>query len=183
VHDIFQDTTGYIWIATDRGISKYDGHNFITIKESQDVKNNCVFNFVESTDHNIWINTGDNRLYNFNPYAKKLAFTPYKYNDTLLKTIDKLTPTTNFIRKFHFNKQKELTISFLTYPGHLIIRKNGTSKIYHRSIKNDIILTDSHQLTIHINKEFVSSEILKSKKEQKHNPNQPRAFRHLLHPT
>ena len=26
VHNIFQDSRGYIWISTDNGLNKYDGH-------------------------------------------------------------------------------------------------------------------------------------------------------------
>lgn len=31
IRDIFQDKKGFIWISTTNGLSRYDGHSFITL--------------------------------------------------------------------------------------------------------------------------------------------------------
>ncbi|MFT4926532.1 MAG: diguanylate cyclase (GGDEF)-like protein/PAS domain S-box-containing protein [Phenylobacterium sp.] len=35
VHDIFQDSYGFIWLATENGLNRYDGHQFSTLNNDQ----------------------------------------------------------------------------------------------------------------------------------------------------
>ena len=36
IRDIFQDKKGFIWISTTNGLSRYDGHSFITLLPEKD---------------------------------------------------------------------------------------------------------------------------------------------------
>lgn len=55
VNDILQDRKGYIWIATDGGLSRFDGKNFTNYTAKDGLVNNkCTKLFVDSKDR-IWI--------------------------------------------------------------------------------------------------------------------------------
>ena len=56
-YEVFQDSKGFVWIATDRGVSKYDGgefHNF-TIRDG--LTDNTVFGFYEDHLKRVWFRT------------------------------------------------------------------------------------------------------------------------------
>jgi diguanylate cyclase (GGDEF)-like protein len=60
---IFQQSNGFIWIGSDRGISRYDGHDFLHYSYSpgapRHISNNFVHSIIEDHLGNIWIGTED----------------------------------------------------------------------------------------------------------------------------
>ncbi|MBC3764447.1 EAL domain-containing protein [Neptunicella marina] len=60
---IYQQKSGYIWIATDSGISRYDGKHFKTLSythgSSKGLTNNFVTSMVEDSQGNLWVTTED----------------------------------------------------------------------------------------------------------------------------
>lgn len=64
VQKIFQDSAGYIWFATKDGLSRYDGYEFYTYRESLNdgaISNSKVRCIAEDSQRNIWAGT-DNGL-------------------------------------------------------------------------------------------------------------------------
>ncbi|QIZ78114.1 EAL domain-containing protein [Ferrimonas lipolytica] len=64
----YQQRNGFIWIGTDNGISRYDGHHFkhynYNPKSPQHISNNMITDISEDTLGNIWVGTeyGLNRI-------------------------------------------------------------------------------------------------------------------------
>lgn len=83
VHDMFQDSLGYMWFATDRGICRYDGENFIKIETGSDLKSPVVFKFFKQSETRIWIVSGHGLLYWFNPYEANIKFIAHSMNKEL----------------------------------------------------------------------------------------------------
>ena len=58
INDIYQDHKGYIWIATEDGLNKYDGAKFVTykknLKDTNSILNNYVKSIFEDTDKNLY---------------------------------------------------------------------------------------------------------------------------------
>ncbi len=62
INQITQDHAGYIWIATDHGLTRFDGHNvktFIRTVESPSLLNNIVLSVIEDSNNDIWVGTYD----------------------------------------------------------------------------------------------------------------------------
>ena len=59
INKIFQDNEGFIWIATENGLNKFDGTKFSIYKHSKDdstsIKNNYVRTVFEDSDANFWV--------------------------------------------------------------------------------------------------------------------------------
>lgn len=51
---VFQDSKGYIWIGTDRGLVKYDGYTFETYTTLDGLADNVILNVTEDEKGNIW---------------------------------------------------------------------------------------------------------------------------------
>ncbi len=54
---VTQDSKGFLWVATDAGVVKYDGYKFITYNSTKGLPDNTVFKIHEDTHHRIWFST------------------------------------------------------------------------------------------------------------------------------
>lgn len=61
VRTIFQDSKGFLWIGTLRGLNKYDGYRFTVYEHDSDndatLAGNTIDDIVEDADRNLWIVT------------------------------------------------------------------------------------------------------------------------------
>ncbi len=80
---VFQDSRGFIWIGTDNGVVKYDGHEFVTYDISNGLTDNTVFGFYEDWKHRIWFRTYNGAL----SYIEGDSIRPYKHNKSLKEAI------------------------------------------------------------------------------------------------
>ncbi len=66
VFSIVQDTTGFIWIATQEGLNKYDGYEFILYRHNPSdptsISSNWISKLYVDSDGNLWILTLDGKL-------------------------------------------------------------------------------------------------------------------------
>lgn len=74
-HWVMQDRKGYIWIATDAGVVKYDGYRFHTYTNTNGLPDNTVFKIHEDRSGNIW----------FASYSGELAY--YRHQTDSVYTI------------------------------------------------------------------------------------------------
>ena len=82
VYDMYQDSKGYVWFATDRGLSKFDGETFVNYGLEDGLPSTTVFKFFPQKDGKIWCSTIENKWFWF--YPDKGGFNLYKYNDVII---------------------------------------------------------------------------------------------------
>jgi len=80
VYFIIQDKKGYIWFATDMGVSRFDGYSFKNFDTQSGLPSNTIFEIYEDYKGRIW----------FSSFSGELS---YFYNDTIIQYPynDKLT--------------------------------------------------------------------------------------------
>lgn len=118
IYDILQDSKGFIWIATDRGVSKYDGYNFKNIhSDDSGLVNNTVFLLFEDSKERIWFATITGEL----SYYENDRVYRYSFNAILRKN------TTRIPRSIFVDKLDNVTVGYLN-SGIIRIDKNGNSK-------------------------------------------------------
>lgn len=66
VLSIIQDNKGYMWFATMKGISVWDGNNFRNIRKNDGLTSSAILNLIETPDSTIIINTFGKGLMSFN---------------------------------------------------------------------------------------------------------------------
>ncbi|UTW63981.1 histidine kinase [bacterium SCSIO 12741] len=76
-HYIIQDQKGYIWIATDQGIARYDGQDFKVFSSKDGLKNNFTFRLFEDGQGRIWFMTYDQMIY----YIENDSLHAWPHND------------------------------------------------------------------------------------------------------
>ena len=58
---IYQDTKGFLWLATLNGLSRYDGNSFLTFRpqagDKVSLSDNRIFDLTEDKDGFLWIST------------------------------------------------------------------------------------------------------------------------------
>lgn len=98
-----QDSRGYLWIATDAGVVKYDGYKFTTYNSVKGLPDNTVFKIHEDRYGKIWFAT----------FSGKMAYYSYQTDsiyeikaNTKLNEITKLLPV-----DFAFDDHDTLYIS------------------------------------------------------------------------
>ncbi|PHN07283.1 sensor histidine kinase [Flavilitoribacter nigricans] len=84
VHDILQDRQGYLWIATDNGVSRFDGYRFHNYGAKQGLMNNVVFFLEEDSHGRVWMQTMSGNMYYYDQdsihtYAHNDIFGQYRY--------------------------------------------------------------------------------------------------------
>lgn len=90
VNDIFQDSKGFLWIATQDGLFRYDGYEFFRYGKSKPGYNGLSDSFVRSIYEHplfpgiLWIGTGKGSLNKFNMKSNKLSVV----NNILKKNIE-----------------------------------------------------------------------------------------------
>lgn len=121
VYDITQDNMGYLWFATDRGLTRYDGTTFKRYTTSDGLLDNVIYNFFEMDDGTIWCSTSNHKLFYFKNTVD--GFHPYKYNDAIVNVVkDKSLVINDIVASLN----KEVLISFNASKGYLKIGVDGT---------------------------------------------------------
>lgn len=110
VNDIIQDSTGFIWMATENGLCRYDGYSFLYFKNEPNDTNSLSFNHVFSLlkDKNgiIWVGTLGGGLNKFN--SKTGKFRRYRYNPN-----DPASISSDIIYKLYMDTKNRIWISTL----------------------------------------------------------------------
>lgn len=84
-YDIIQDSKGYIWIASENGVSRFDGKDFKNYTTQNGLADNEIFKIVEDQKGRIWFLSYNGQLSYYykgfihhsgnTPFLKKLSFT------------------------------------------------------------------------------------------------------------
>ena len=57
VFQVYEDSQGYIWLAADRGISKYNGYEFESFTLNDNLPGLTIFGFFEDSKQRLWLRT------------------------------------------------------------------------------------------------------------------------------
>nr|MCH9660273.1 LytTR family transcriptional regulator DNA-binding domain-containing protein [Bacteroidota bacterium] len=126
VYDLIQDKEGYIWFATDKGLSRFNGYEFENFNTNDGLTGNVVLRFYPQENGQIWGYSFHNKsLFYFNqPFS---GFTPYKYNDVLNENIRKRS----IIKSVYVDKENKLHVGGYAVNGELIINSEGKLETKH----------------------------------------------------
>ncbi|MEN8121215.1 MAG: two-component regulator propeller domain-containing protein [Bacteroidota bacterium] len=107
VYQVFQDSKGYLWFATDMGVSRFNGYEFINFDIKNGLTNNTVFEIFEDHHGKIWFLSLSNKL----SYFYKDTIVQYKYN----RIIEKHTKNSKLSikRTFHIDSLDNIYFSVI----------------------------------------------------------------------
>ena len=104
VNDIIQDKNGFIWFATENGLSRYDGYSFVNFfhnpENPNSIPGNSVLTLALDSKGFLWIGTTEG-LCNLN-----LDNGDIQHYKTIIG--DPSSPRTNHIRKLYFSPKSQI---------------------------------------------------------------------------
>jgi ligand-binding sensor domain-containing protein len=62
VYHVMQDSKGFMWFSTDRGVSRFDGYSFRNITTKEGLPDNTIFECIEDYKGRIWFRSFSGRL-------------------------------------------------------------------------------------------------------------------------
>ena len=81
VYEVYQDRMGYLWLATDAGVCRYNGVSFTTFTTLNGLPDNTVFHVKEDSKGRIWVQTFTGAI----SYFEQNRFWNVPANDSLVK--------------------------------------------------------------------------------------------------
>jgi len=128
VYDMLQDKQGYIWAATDKGVSRFDGTEFVTYTTRDGLTDNTVLRMWEDEKGRLWFITYNRKLC----FKYKGKIYTYKYNDILKEACNRLY-VGHIITGFFIDADDNLTLAMtsgrvitLDHNGHVEVYEPGT---------------------------------------------------------
>jgi len=108
VYHIIQDSKGYIWIATNMGVSRFDGREFRNFDIQDGLPENTVFEVYEDETGRVWFVGFPFQL----SYFSNDSIIPYKYNSVLRMIAGKGSVPVK--KSFRVDKENNVVFSFLS---------------------------------------------------------------------
>ncbi len=156
VKDVIQDSDGYIWLATEDGLNRFDSYEFKTFrhdhKNNQSLHENWVISLLEEPGHGIWVGTVSGLSF-YNPADQ--SFTDYTDFD-----VDLRTNIPNFLLDdhsvvwiatdnglFYVDRNKNLVVPFISSAG-----KDLDDEITYLTESSDYIYAATSNCIYRINK-------------------------------
>lgn len=140
VYYVLQDSKGYMWFATNYGVSRFDGYTFTNFDSQNGLPDNTVFEIFEDYKGRIWFISSSAKL----SYYYNDSIHLYWNNEFFLKTIKEVPIITN--KTFNVDEQDNVYVG-IARKGIWKISKDG--KI---TRKNSIIPNLQNYLIIGIDK-------------------------------
>jgi len=116
-HEVLQDSKGYIWIATDRGLVRFDGYEFKTYGPRQGLRDISCLDFAMDSKDNIYLNTYTGDIFAYIQELDSIVTFQYSsgdlpsltkfgnyFNDILLDSLDNIYLVAHAIGIFKVSK-------------------------------------------------------------------------------
>lgn len=116
VYETLQDDEGFLWIATDEGVARFDGYEFRSFTTRDGLPENTVLDLFKDDKGRVWFVTMSKGIC----YYQDGIIHPYKYNEVLNKNQDQ----NDVVFAFYVNSSDEVFIA-CSRPGILKIDANG----------------------------------------------------------
>lgn len=128
IHDIHQDSQGFMWFATAHGTNRFDGYDFLIHKKEHndttsigDPRTHAIF---EDADENLWFGTSIGVLARYN--RKSHSFTNFIIDPPELFTQDEAVVPTEYPATFAFYSRNTITAIAEDAPGNLWLATWGS---------------------------------------------------------
>ena len=120
VYEVIQDSKGYIWMATDHGIAKFNGYGFKIFNITNGLPDNSILDIYEDYHHRIWCATSTGKM----AYIQNDSiFCSVELNKKLSKEIGLGT-----ISSMILDSLEQLCLETFHYPGMIKINVKNPNK-------------------------------------------------------
>ncbi len=133
VFDIILDSKGYLWFATDHGICKFNGYEFISPKDTSSLVGTEAFVPTEDSHGNIWFGRLDKSIW----IVKDNVVRPWRYNHILNQYKDNFSFFDNLV----VDKNETVWLA-LGNIGFLVVKEDGSHQVIRESNRRNLLITN-----------------------------------------
>lgn len=136
VYEVFEDSQGFVWFATDNGVARFDGQQMETFHLQDGLTDPVVFSFFEDYKKRLWFRTFSGKI----SFMENGTIKKYPFNHKLSDFNNK------GIIDFVVNKKDELIFTSRHYFGKITtsgsteIKEMVGEGVYYKSIGDDFVL-------------------------------------------
>lgn len=91
INCLYQDRAGFLWIGTESGLNKYDGHHVWTWRRSEGLSGDQVSGILEDGSGTVWVATRDGGLTRMDQHTHALRVFRHDARDPASIATDRLT--------------------------------------------------------------------------------------------
>lgn len=125
VYEVYQDKAGYLWLATDAGICRYNGISFTTYTTLNGLPDNTVFHIQEDSEGKIWVQTFTGEI----SYFKDNRWWPIDANPGLMQLYGNGQKTQY---TFFVDQQDNIVVGGLYVGGcYRLLKQDNYSALHH----------------------------------------------------
>lgn len=133
IYDIVQDENGFIWFATDYGISKFDGLTFKNFTINDGLPDNEILLLFKDTKHRIWMfgfngNIGFIQNGKFYNYANQLFLNSLKFTNFISNAFEDSKKNIWFFESLNNIKKLDSSNRISTFNLEKLSLKKGSNK-------------------------------------------------------
>jgi hypothetical protein len=120
VYDIYQDKNGYVWFATDKGLSRYNGYEFENFTTKDGLPDNVILDFFPQENGQIWCYGYQNqKIFYFNEIFD--GFKKFQYNDKLKQFLQ----TESIVKSLAVDENESVYLGGSSINGYIEVTQNG----------------------------------------------------------
>ncbi len=137
VYDVYQDKQGYIWFATDKGLSRFNGYEFKNFTTKDGLPDNTILDFYPQENRQVWFyGYHSQSLFYFNDEFD--GFKAYAYNDRLKKQLG----FNSIIKSVVIDKDSSVNIGGFGFCGLVKINNEGDVSVHY---EKDSLIDESYE--------------------------------------
>ena len=133
---VLQDEQGYIWVASDAGLSRYNGYTFENFTKQDGLPDNVIIHLFKDPKNRIWAVGLNSKIC----YYEKGRFYPLTQFNSLIDTI----PKRAIMVSVYINDKEELKMGFNRFYPHLLTFSLKTKQL----VSQKEILENTTQLEL-----------------------------------
>ncbi len=133
IYQVFQDSQGYIWLATGTGVCKFNGKHFISVDKPKEFRNSSIHEIKEDGNKQLWFVSLTGNLF----YRKSSKVLPFVYNAAIQ---DKQYTNKGHIRNSFTPLSDSSVVISLKEKGAIIVRGNGVVDFKYPNQTSEVIL-------------------------------------------
>ncbi len=125
VYDIYQGKNGYVWFATDKGLSRYNGYEFENYTTKDGLPDNVILDFFPQKNGQIWCYGYQNqKIFYFNENFD--GFKEFQHNDQLKQFFK----SESIVKSLVIDENKSIYLGGYNIDGSIEITQNGKATNY-----------------------------------------------------
>jgi len=105
VYQVLQDKKGYLWFATDHGLSRYNGYEYTNYSSANGLTDNTIFKLQLDKQDRVWMQSFSGQIF----YMENGTILPFKYNSKIKEIVGNNVPLSFYIDE---NYDAYFTVSY-----------------------------------------------------------------------